>query len=39
MDYVSRPLSDFVPDALWSLRDSSVAFLSKVVAYEKLAQR
>jgi ubiquinone/menaquinone biosynthesis C-methylase UbiE len=36
MDYVSRPLSDFVPDAKWSLRDTKLAFLSKVAAYEKL---
>jgi ubiquinone/menaquinone biosynthesis C-methylase UbiE len=36
MDYVSRPLSDFVPDAKWSLRETQLAFLSKVAAYEKL---
>ncbi len=36
IDYVSRPLSDFIPDARWSLRDTKLAFLSKVAAYEKI---
>lgn len=37
MDYISQPVSDYAPDTKWALRSSSVAFLSKVLAYQKIS--
>jgi len=35
LDYVSRPLSDFIDPSHWIEHSSKIAFLSKVVAFEK----